>query len=237
MRRKQVLQDLLKQGRNVEDILYAGMPQEDREQFGKVDDWAIKDSIAHYSYWRKLRAVDIGRALQGESITWIDDFDQENARIFGELCDMSWEEVIAYAGESSAALMNQLEKMSEEELQVEWRNETPIWGAVINNGYSHPLIHISDYYQQKGDMERAAKITGMMGKPMTKLDDSPLWKGLVQYNVACGYSLQGNKHQAIEELSQALVLRPNLLEWSKQDPDLEPLRGEAAYQALYEDKE
>jgi hypothetical protein len=58
------------------------------------------------------------------------------------------------------------------------------------------------------------------------------WQGTVQYNLACHYSLTGQKSKALETLSEALVLAPELVEWSKQDTDLDGLRGEAEYQEL-----
>jgi hypothetical protein len=44
----------------------------------------------------------------------------------------------------------------------------------------------------------------------------------------------GDKQKAINELRQALRLRPDLTEWSQQDPDFEPIRDEAGYKAIYE---
>ena len=76
---------------------------------------------------------------------------------------------------------------------------------------------------------------GMLGKPLAALDDGPTWIGTAHYNVACSYSLLGNREEAIKELGEALALRPDLIEWSKQDPDLETIRGEAGYKALYSD--
>lgn len=39
--------------------------------------------------------------------------------------------------------------------------------------------------------------------------------------------------RAIEELRKSLQLSPQLVEWSKQDTDLDSLRDDPAYQALY----
>jgi hypothetical protein len=35
-------------------------------------------------------------------------------------------------------------------------------------------------------------------------------------------------------LREALKLNPGLTEWSKEDPDFEPIREEAVYKAIYE---
>jgi hypothetical protein len=73
-----------------------------------------------------------------------------------------------------------------------------------------------------------------MTSQLASLDDSPEWQGTIRYNNACSLSLLGEKEMAIDELREALRLNPGLKEWSRQDTDFEPIRGEAGYQALYE---
>jgi hypothetical protein len=71
-------------------------------------------------------------------------------------------------------------------------------------------------------------------KQLVALDDSPDWQGVIRYNNACSFSLLGEKETAINELREALKLNPGLTEWSKEDPDFEPIREEAVYKAIYE---
>jgi len=84
-------------------------------------------------------------------------------------------------------------------------------------------------------MRRAAELIGRLGKPLAALDDGPTWIGTTHYNAACSYSLLGNKEEAIKELGEALALTPDLIDWSKQDPDLKMIREEVGYKALYAD--
>lgn len=234
MARKQILLDLLQHANYADRAFFDGLTKEQKEQTGAVDDWAPKDVIAHVNYWKRLRVDDIKRVLEGGSVKRIEDFDHENAKIFETFSDQNWTEIMAFAEEATAALMGQLEKMSESDLEQEWRDEQPIWRVIFTNGYSHPLVHIAGHYQEQGDMRRAAEVTGMLGKPALELDDSPEWQGLICYNEACRHSLLGQKDDAIAELSKALSIRPNLVEWSQQDPDLDPIRNEPEYIALYE---
>jgi hypothetical protein len=74
------------------------------------------------------------------------------------------------------------------------------------------------------------EMTGLL----SGLDNSPDWQGTIRYNLACSYSLVGEKEKAISELREALKMNPALTEWSQQDPDFEPIGEEAEYQALYE---
>ena len=66
------------------------------------------------------------------------------------------------------------------------------------------------------------------------LSDSPQWKGVLTYNLACQYSLSGEKDRAVALLREGLALDPSLTEWSKQDPDFDPIRADPDYQAIYE---
>jgi hypothetical protein len=237
MARKQVLQKLVGQADQIEHHFYDGLTEVEREQKGSVNDWAPKDVVAHIAYWKRFRVPDIQRSLDGEAVAAIDDFDARNAEIFEQFKAKSWNEVLAYAEEATAVLVAQLAKMSEKDLETVWHNERPLWWAMVTQAYSHPLVHLAEYYQKKGDMQRAAELTGMLGEPLAVLDDSPRWTGTVHYNVACSYALLGQTDEAVEELGRALALVPQLVEWSKEDPDLDSLRNEAGYKRLYEPKE
>jgi hypothetical protein len=53
------------------------------------------------------------------------------------------------------------------------------------------------------------------------------------YNLACLYAVTGRPHRALKLLPEALRLDPWLVEFSKHDADLETLRNDPAFQALY----
>lgn len=233
MSRKQMLIDLLQQAHNEEIRFYDSLTAAEKARTGRVDNWSPKDVLAHCAYWKQYRIPDIQNVVAGGSIRQIDDFDHENDNVFQEFKDKTWDEILAYSHQATAVLTEQLQNMSDNDLELEWHDGRPIWRAVVGNAYSHPLMHISEHYQQRGDMQRAAGITALLGEPMAALDDSPAWRGTVHYNIACSYALMGNKEKALAELSHALPLTPGLVEWSQQDPDLESLRGDPAFQKLF----
>jgi tetratricopeptide (TPR) repeat protein len=92
------------------------------------------------------------------------------------------------------------------------------------------MVHYADYYRRRGWL---AKATQLYEASVAAVTDWPEWYGLARYNLACFYALSGQTDKAIPELREALQLRPDLLEWSKQDTDLASLRDDPAYQALY----
>jgi tetratricopeptide (TPR) repeat protein len=52
---------------------------------------------------------------------------------------------------------------------------------------------------------------------------------LVQYNLACSYSLTGDFHQAVAALERAIDLGYRDFKWLARDPDLEALREHPLY--------
>jgi hypothetical protein len=97
------------------------------------------------------------------------------------------------------------------------------------------LTHFSQAYIEKDSMGLALEIQEEMAEALSGLDDSPSWMGVIRYNLACSYSLSGQKEKAIHGLKEALLLNSELTDWSKQDPDFDPIRKEPEYLAIYDE--
>jgi tetratricopeptide (TPR) repeat protein len=63
------------------------------------------------------------------------------------------------------------------------------------------------------------------------LDADPRY-ALMFYNVACCESLTGQTTAALEHLRQAIELSEQFRDFAKADSDLDPIRGEPAFQEL-----
>ncbi|MDX1417483.1 MAG: ClbS/DfsB family four-helix bundle protein [Candidatus Promineifilaceae bacterium] len=234
MAKKAVLLELLAETVRREQEFIDGLSDAQRAAIGEADNWSAKDLVAHCAYWKKRRVAEIPKVLAGGTPEVIDDFDHENELIFKAHRDMSWDEIIALSHDASHEIVAQVQQMSEQDLERPWQDDRLIWRTIVGNGYSHTMVHLAEHYQNEGDMAKAAELTALLGQPLAELDDSPSWQGTVKYNAACGLSLLGKKEAAIKELGEAFKMTPALIEWSKQDPDLEPLREEEAFQALYQ---
>ena len=55
---------------------------------------------------------------------------------------------------------------------------------------------------------------------------------LIRYNLACYHSVAGDKRHALAYLEQALALDPNYRLLIEHEPDFDPLRGDAEFQAI-----
>ena len=234
---KKELTELLQLGYQVEKDFMAALSEEDRNADGTLEQWTAKDNVAHNSYWRKRHADDVLDVLAGKSPIEEDE-DEINEKVYAQFRDQSWDEVDALLDTSLERMGVALAKLSEDDLQSDefypWDQGRSLWRELVVNMYTHPIIHLSEWHIKRGNAKHAAEMYREMTSQLATLDDSPDWQGTIRYNNACSFSLLGDKETAINELREALKLNPDLTEWSKQDPDFEPIRNEAGYKALYD---
>ena len=234
---KRELTELLQKGYQVEKEFINTLSDQERNANGTFEHWSAKDSIAHNAYWRKHHAEDVLAVLAGKTPTHTED-DQINDEVYSQYKDQSWEDVDTLVDIGMKRMGDAIASISEEDLQrhdfYPWEQGVPLWREMVGNIYMHPVIHLSEWHIKRGYPARAAEMYQEMTRHLTSLNDSPDWQGTIRYNNACSFSLLGDKETAINELREALQLNPGLTEWSRQDPDFEPIRGEAGYKALYE---
>jgi hypothetical protein len=234
---KRELTELLQKGYLVEKEFIAALSDEERNAAGTFENWTAKDCIAHNAYWRKHHAEAALAVLAGKTPTHTED-DQINEEVYSQYKDQSWEDIDTLVDAGMKRMGKAIASISEDDLQrhdfYPWEQGRALWREIVTNIYTHPVIHLSEWHIKKGYPARAAEMYQEMTGQLTSLDDSPDWQGTIRYNNACSFSLLGDKETAINELREALLLNPGLTEWSRQDPDFEPIRGEAGYKALYE---
>jgi hypothetical protein len=243
MGRAEVLRELMEGTVAHELALADGLEAAERERAGTWEEWSARDALAHSAAWKASVADELARAARGEPSRRGDDHDYEveNKRIYDEHAGKDWAEITALVREAHEALVGELERLSQADLErqdlVPWQEERPVWRLFAGNGVIHALLHVADVYRQQGDLERYAELVGGGGLPLAELDDSPAWQGTTRYNVACAEALLGRTDEALATLREALTLAPRLVEWSREDGDLASLRDLPAYEAIYESLE
>jgi tetratricopeptide (TPR) repeat protein len=234
---KRELTELLQKGYQVEKEFIATLLDQERNADGTFESWTAKDCIAHNAYWREHHAEDVLDVLAGKTPIHTDD-DQINDEVYSRYKDQSWEDVDTLVDAGMKRMGEAIASLGEDDLQrhdfYPWEQGRALWREIVGNIYTHPVIHLSEWHIKRGYPARAAEMYQEMTRQLTRLDDSPDWQGTIRYNIACSFSLLGDKETAINELREALKLNPGLTEWSRQDPDFEPIRGVAGYKALYE---
>jgi tetratricopeptide (TPR) repeat protein len=159
--------------------------------------------------------------------------------IFDKYQSQSLEEILVLSATALAELKEAVQDV-EPELETIGFNpppsqEEPLWVRVGGNGYIHPMLHLISYANKRGDSARHRHLNLTMAEKCMALDDSPHWQGTTIYNLAGYHSQAGETEKAIELLSSALELRPSQIDWSRKDPDLDPIRSDPAYQRIYAD--
>jgi len=233
-----LLLDLLKQAHAMEMNFVDALSGQERARLGTLEDWSAKDVISHIAAWKASLADYLLAVSEGRSPTRSEDLDRENAILFEAHRDKTWDEALRMASDAFQRVVAQVEVLGEQELvsreEFPWQGERPLWRLIVGTGCIHPIAHVAEFHRNRGRREQAGKMMGEMARSMVSLDDGAVWQGEVKYNLACHYSLLGAAAEAIRELQESLVLNPGLIDWSKEDPDLDAIRGEPEYQAIYE---
>ena len=236
---KTKLGKLLADVRTEEQALWDSLNEEERNAAGEIDRWAPKDYLAHATFWTERLVIQLQAATGGEPPQKIDDYQKTNDEVYETNKDRSWEVVLTWAQEVSRQVHTAFDAVSEEMLadpeRPEGTGSLPLWQSVAFTGVYHPMHHIADIYLERGDMQGAQAVQERVAEGLAALDDSDAWKGPRQYNLACFYALHDKPEQALALLKIAFKRTPNLIEWSKQDSDLDSLRELPEFQAMVAD--
>jgi tetratricopeptide (TPR) repeat protein len=225
---------LLDLGRSLQQEFIADLDPAARSAAGTWENWAVKDELAHTIAWQLNSLARIAALQHAEPVPDFSDYQSINRSIYDTNRDRTLAEIVAEADRAYADFVALVHSASEDELTYPLnflgKETSTLQAEIISNGLEHPVLHYTDYYRRQGDLPRAMQI---YEASVAAVADWPEQYGLARYNLACFYALNGQEDQAIAALGEALRLRPDLVEWSKQDTDLVALRDSAAYQALY----
>ena len=234
--------ELLRFAHEEEQELMGTLSEAERNATGTAERWSAKDFLVNIMTWKELQTQKLAMAVRGETPPEWRDMQVVNAingRAREKYRDVSFQDVQQEAGRIYAALVAQVESMSEEELndpdRYEWANSEALWEETLGNGLWHPFSQMVALSMQRGDRETAELLQEKLLQAMRGADLPPGTTGVMLYNQACFYATNGWPEKALAMLPEALRLRPTLLEWSKHDSDLDSLRADPRFQALYED--
>lgn len=228
------LLSLVEHSRTVEQEFLAGLPEDERRAEGSADAWSARDLLSHLTAWRHRGADDLAADLRGEDREEISEFDAINLEIYSAHRHLSWDEILDLSQRSWEELLQALHQATDEMLlsRGPTGERRPLWRRATIEATNHPVTHLAEFAMKHGRVEQASRWVEGMTPALLALDPSPEWNGVVHYNLACHQALTGQPEAALASLEAALTVRPDLREWSTQDPDLEPLRGRRRFAEL-----
>lgn len=211
-------------------LFAAGLNDSDRSTPGTADHWAARDVLAHLGVGDQDIAETIAAVRQGGK----PPDGMTNEECYLRHRDKPWSEIETLVRSSYAALIEQVQALSEAELNapVEALNGRMMWRVIAGSAFMHKLIHLAQALIERGERERALQLNEQTIQFGMQVDDQPDWQSLFLYNTGCYLALLGEKHKALESLEKGMRLNPRMVEFSKQDPDLVSLHDDADFLSL-----
>lgn len=208
----------------------AGLNDVDRSTSGTADHWAARDVLAHIGTGDGEIAATIIAVRKGEALP----SGITNEECYLRYKDQPWSEIELLVRSANTLVMEQVQALSEAELNapVELLNGRSLWRVIAGSSFLHKLIHLAQALIERGERERALQLNEQAIQLGLQVDDKPDWQGLFLYNTGCYLALLGEKTKALESLEKGMRLNPQLIEYSKQDPDLVSLHGNTDFLSL-----
>ncbi len=233
---------LLHFARQQEQQLTDRLSDAERNAVGTPDAWAAKDFLVNIMFWKQLQTQKLALAVRGETPpVWRDMalIHRLNDEAFTRYQNDSFQKVLEEAKLIFNTFIAQVESLSEEELgdtdRYDWQEDEPLWQETLGNGLWHPCSQMTDCYLKLGDKQSALQLQEALLEAVRRAELPPETLGVAIYNQACFYAVNGWPEKALLLLPEALRLRPTLVEWSKHDSDLDVVRADPAFEAIFQD--
>ena len=231
------LLDLLGRCRAIEQAFIAQLSEAERAASGTPEHWAVKDHLVHVTFWRQETVDRLTKTARGETPNVIEDFQPFNEQTFERERLTPWAQVMAETEQAHEDLSAAVQGSADADLtdpdRVPWRKGEPLWWMVLGNGFEHPHEHYAALRVERGDLAGATAMQRDMVATIEALFPDTERPALALYNLGCFFAKTGRPAEAIEALRESLRRAPQLVEWSKQDGDLDSLRDAPAFQAIY----
>ncbi|HEV2414998.1 MAG TPA: hypothetical protein VGX27_09320 [Candidatus Dormibacteraeota bacterium] len=218
---KQELLEALAETRQREADLGALVTEEPPDPSGR---WRVQDHLSHLAWLREREARVIDAVRTGGDIP-PDTGGDLSALIYEATHGETASTVIANSQRSWDLLQAAIEGCSEEDFS----RPHPLREGrklVDESPADHVGAHLMWAYLDAGD-EKAAEAVQLWARDLSnRMFDDPRSRGVASYNVGCFYARVRRAGEAVPMLREGMELLPQLKEWAKQDPDLDPIRDD-----------
>ncbi len=206
--------------------LLEGLSPDQQAERGSLEQWSAKDMLVHLAFWEGHFNSQLQAGQKGNKVPQVGDYYEIiNDGLFIRHVAVPFTE----AQENEESLFQEslrlLQAMSADELcnprRFAWLEGRSLLDRALGTFVWHVLIHISEIYRSCGQQKKALRLQETYTQ---KLCSFPVWNANAPYNLACFYAQNNYPLKAIRSLDIAFRLRPELMEWARQDADLDPLR-------------
>jgi len=227
--------DFLNQIKNEMADFEKELTDKQKKKKGSLKKWSAKDTISHLVFWGNHFNSLIEKAKNGEKVPQVGDYyDLVNDGVLIKHMDKPFNEALSDLYKSFQESIKTLKSFSADELndkkKYEYLNDRTLIDQSLGTLGWHVMHHISDFYAKNGQKKKAISQQENITEKLRKF---PSWKDSAVYNLACFFTLNNENERAIKFLRIAFADRPELIDWSKSDSDLDALRDDAEFKALY----
>ena len=211
------------------------LSSEQKETIGSLEKWSARDVFSHLVFWGDHFNSQIKHAKNDEKVPLSGDYtDQINDGVLFKHLHQPFKEAreaFEQSLKASAEILNgySADKLKDKEIYKYLNGRTILENALGTFGW-HIGYHLSDFYLKDEQKGKAAALQEMLTE---KFRVFPSWEANAIYNLACFYAQIDEKEKAVVHLKSAFIARPDFIEWAKQDSDLDPLRKEPDFIALF----
>lgn len=230
---------LLQFMRGEQEAYLASLPENERTANGTWEVWAPKDVLSHLYFWQS-NLLEILNSLD-QTPPEQEPFEVRNQRNYLRFQDSSYDEVYGLYAKSLDEIVVRVKTYSDEDLTTPNRFARIANGSlqqtILGNTYGHNITHLGELVSRRGTPADGLALQEKATRKLIAFDDSPRSTGTALYNLACAYALAGDAGRTVELLNEAFPLRPDLLEFSREDTDFNLVRDTAEFQGLYKQGE
>lgn len=227
---------LLRKVYQAEVNLIESLSDGERSAEGSFENWSPKDSLAHTTYWRQRMVETLAYTFRNQPPPSYPPYDEVNRQVYFEKQHTPLPALLREAEDTMRALQDALNRFEDEDItdpyRFEWRNGIPLLSYILGNGYIHVIHHLVHTYRKLNDLSKATSLQDEALQQLASLAELGKSRAVLLYDMACLLTGTGNPTQALDLLEESLQLDPSLIEWSRQDPDLDALRDDPRFQQM-----
>ena len=193
--------------------------------------WPAALVLFHFGMWRERLRNALIEVNEGRTFTHpSENVDELNDAELPEGIGTPLADAAARSDLLLGELMDLYLKLGEQPFK--WYAATTTTEAVLRNSYTHPRLHLSEYWKENGSLDRAARLWEDAQTELPAAGAPPRFLANAQYNLACIRARQGQTDEALELLASALPASDVLKAAAPQDADLESLYDNQRFREL-----
>jgi hypothetical protein len=210
-----------------EAMLLAAVPAGSAEP-GSPECWAAIPLVAHNTEFKRQQVLRLDAIGRGETPPEFTEIDHRSDSIYRQLSRQPADQVIRSSREVTAALVDGLSALSDDDLldpsRHSWLKGRQFWLQVIVRGFWHPMGHLGEYYNSHAQPGRAVAMQSQAVAAASYLNAPDPARGMAYYNLACAQAQAEFASDALASLRQGVALNPDLIANARRDADLAALR-------------